>query len=60
VIPAGGLPAWTTPDAALPPDARLDAGLPVQLLQHHETGWARIACSNGWIAWVDGRYLAAR
>jgi hypothetical protein len=20
-------------------------------------GWARIVCSNGWVGWVDGRYL---
>lgn len=58
-VPVGGLDAYELPDPALAPIARLDAGLPVQVGE--ELGaWARVVCSNGWTAWVDGRRLDRR
>ncbi|HEV3452011.1 MAG TPA: hypothetical protein VG869_12500 [Acidimicrobiia bacterium] len=57
VIPAGGLPAWAVPDPGEPAVATLDPGLAVELLERRDDGWARVACSNGWSAWVDGRRL---
>jgi hypothetical protein len=56
-IPRGGVPAWSVPDPAVPPVARLDAGLRVQVLEQRQEGWARVQCGNGWAAWVDGRSL---
>jgi hypothetical protein len=55
-VPAGGLDAWTEPDAARPPDARLDPGLRVEMLEENQ-GWALVRFDNGWEAWVDGRRL---
>ncbi len=60
VVPAGGLPAWREPDPAQASAAIVDADLEVQLLEQRDDGWARVACSNGWTAWVDGRRLFAR
>jgi hypothetical protein len=51
-----GMPTWPSPDASSAPGPRLDPALPVQLLEEYGN-WARIACSNGWEAWVDGRRL---
>ena len=51
-----GMPTWPAPDADSPPGPRLDPALPVQLLEEYGN-WARIACSNGWEAWVDARRL---
>ena len=51
-----GMPTWPSPDANAAAGPRLDPALPVQLLEEHGN-WARIACSNGWEAWVDGRRL---
>ena len=48
-----GTSTWAEPGA---PPVTLDPFLPVQVLEWRE-GWARIACSNGWEAWVDGRTL---
>ncbi|MEZ5116740.1 MAG: hypothetical protein R2737_10770 [Candidatus Nanopelagicales bacterium] len=56
-VPDGGLDAWTRPDPALAPEARLDPWLEVSLLQTWG-GWSRVACSNGWTCWVDGSALA--
>jgi hypothetical protein len=50
------LPAYAEPDPNGTPVATLDAALPVQV--DEELGaWAHVVCSNGWSAWVDGRYL---
>jgi len=57
-VPAPGIDAWTTPDPAVSPDARLDAGLPVELLEE-TTGWAHVRCSNGWETWVAAAPLVA-
>ncbi|CAL9341451.1 hypothetical protein [Streptomyces sp. enrichment culture] len=57
VVPRYGMPAWETPGSARP-TVPLDPFLPVQLLER--TGdWARVLCSNGWSAWVDGRLLVS-
>jgi hypothetical protein len=57
-VPNAGMPAWDAPDAARASVSRLEAGMPVQLLEQRADGWAHISCSNGWSAWVDGRLLA--
>jgi hypothetical protein len=58
VVPLDGMPTWAGPDAAQPSAAWLDPLLPVHLLTR-QGDWARVACSNGWAAWVDGRLLLA-
>ncbi|HUU61802.1 MAG TPA: SH3 domain-containing protein [Acidimicrobiia bacterium] len=56
-VPAGGLPAWATPDPAQAPVAQLAER--VQLRVDETRGaWARVTGSNGWTGWVDGRRLA--
>jgi hypothetical protein len=55
VVPQDGMAAWESPDPSRP-TVPLDALLPVQLLDRLGD-WARIACANGWSAWVDGRLL---
>jgi hypothetical protein len=55
VVPLDGMPTWAGPDTAQP-SAWLDPLLPVRLLSRRGD-WARVACSNGWAAWVDGRLL---
>ncbi|MEV6959934.1 hypothetical protein AB0M97_12185 [Streptomyces sp. NPDC051207] len=57
VVPQDGLAAWDEPDPARP-TVPLDPLLPVQLLQRRGD-WAQVLCSNGWSAWVDGRFLIA-
>jgi hypothetical protein len=57
VTPLDGLPTWLGPDPA-EPSAWLDALLPVQVTDT-QGDWARVLCSNGWSAWVDGRLLIA-
>ncbi|HEV3231125.1 MAG TPA: hypothetical protein VG245_02595 [Candidatus Dormibacteraeota bacterium] len=58
-VPAGGLDTWSRPDGNLAADNRLAAGLDVKLLEQRPDGWAHVECSNGWTAWVDGRWLLA-
>jgi hypothetical protein len=48
--------AWETPNGTGPPAATLDPYLEVQVVERRND-WARIVCSNGWEAWVDGRRL---
>ncbi|WP_354643980.1 hypothetical protein [Kitasatospora camelliae] len=57
VAPGDGLQTWASPDPSRP-TVRLDPLLPVQLVDS-SGNWARIVCSNGWSAWVDGRLLVA-
>jgi hypothetical protein len=57
VTPLDGLPTWSGPDPSQP-SAWLDALLPVRLAERRGD-WARVVCSNGWAAWVDGRLLIA-
>lgn len=52
--PAGGMPAWETPDSAGTTAATLDADVRFRVTERRGD-WARIVCSNGWSAWVDGR-----
>jgi hypothetical protein len=55
-VPAAGVDARMVPDPQRLPDARLDPGLPVELVDEWN-GWARVRCSNEWETWVDGRLL---
>ncbi|MFF4380680.1 hypothetical protein [Kitasatospora sp. NPDC001547] len=57
VAPPDGLASWEAPDPGRPA-TRLDPLLPLRLLDRRGD-WARILCSNGWTAWVDGRLLVA-
>ncbi|MFC1438912.1 hypothetical protein ABUW04_11630 [Streptacidiphilus sp. N1-10] len=57
VAPPDGLATWTRPDFS-EPSVRLDALLPVQVADRLGD-WARVVCSNGWTAWVDGRLLVS-
>lgn len=57
VVPAEGLPTWAGPDPS-EPATPLDPLLPVQLTESRGD-WARVLCSNGWSAWVDGRMLVS-
>ena len=56
VVPAPGVRAWSTPDAAVAPVDTLGPGLEVQIVQWWG-GWAQVQCSNGWMCWVDGKVL---
>jgi hypothetical protein len=56
IVPANGMRAWETPNGSGPPAATLDPYLEVQVVERR-ADWARIVCSNGWGAWVDGRRL---
>lgn len=56
-IPGSGLDARQEPEASRLPDARLDPGLQVEMIEE-SWGWARVRCSNGWETWVDGAALA--
>lgn len=58
-VPATGLEARSTPDAALAPVARLDPWLEVAVAQTWGE-WAQVVCANGWWGWVDGRVLVPR
>jgi hypothetical protein len=46
---------WAGPDPSRA-SLRLDPLLPVQLAET-AGNWAKVICSNGWSAWVDGRLL---
>ena len=56
VAPAGGLATWTAPDPGAAPGEVIAEGVPVQVVER-AGDWARVECSNGWSAWVDGRLL---
>jgi hypothetical protein len=59
LVPSGGLRAWASPDPEAPPVTELDAGVELQIIEQ-AGAWARVAASNGWTGWVDGRRLQAR
>lgn len=59
VVPAGGLDAWISPDPSTPVAARLEPGLPLQVVAT-SGGWAQVTASNGWSGWVDARRLEAK
>lgn len=56
LVPGGGLQAWQAPHPQAPHSARLDPGLPIQVVERLGA-WARVVASNGWWGWVDGRLL---
>jgi zinc-ribbon domain len=55
-VPAGGASAWSNPDPSVPPEARLETGAQLRLIET-QGAWARVIGANGWTGWVDGRYL---
>ena len=55
-VPWTGLPAWSAADPGPAPAADLDPDLDVEVMEW-SGDWARVRCSNGWEAWVDGRLL---
>jgi len=57
-VPAGGLPAWSTPDPAQAPVAQLAERVQLRV-EEMRGAWARVSAENGWSGWVDGRRLAA-
>jgi RsiW-degrading membrane proteinase PrsW (M82 family) len=55
-VPPGGMGAWSHPDPTRPPALLLPERL--ELAVESWTGvWALVRASNGWIGWVDGRFL---
>jgi hypothetical protein len=56
LVPDDGLDARLSPHPEVAAAAHLDGGLDVKQLER-KGDWARIECSNGWIAWVDARRL---
>ena len=56
--PAGGIPAWDAPDSARPAATTIAAGVRFTVAER-QGDWARVICSNGWSAWVDGRRVVA-
>jgi hypothetical protein len=57
--PPGGIATYPEPDAGVAPGPNATSGLDVQVLEQWGD-WAKILCSNGWSAWVDGRRLLPR
>lgn len=55
-VPPSGMDAWALPDPTQPTVARLDPGVPVQVVES-KGAWAHIVCSNSWSGWVDYRIL---
>lgn len=51
--------AWAQPDPNAAVAGTLEKRVPVQVLER-QGDWARVKCSNGWSAWIDGRGLKAR
>src|SRR5688572_6438349 len=56
--PAGGIQAWDAPDSARPAATTIEAGVLFSVAER-QGDWARVVCSNGWSAWVDGRRVVA-
>ena len=54
--PDGGLRTWAVADPTTATGPTIDAGVEVSIVER-EGDWTRVACSNGWMAWVDGRDL---
>ena len=55
-VPAGGMPAWASPDPAAAPIAELAARVQLRI-DETRGAWARVTGSNGWTGWVDARRL---
>lgn len=58
-VPTEGMVTYAEPDPGLAPGPGLDPGLDVQVVEERGA-WAKVLCSNGWTAWVDGRLLIAQ
>jgi hypothetical protein len=59
VIPAGGLPAWASPDPSAPPAFQMPPGTEV-VVGDRAGDWAYVGAENGWTGWVDARQLVAK
>ena len=57
VTPPTVIPAWSSPDASIPPVTTLPPNLDVMVTDWLPTGWAHVVASNGWNGWLDGRQL---
>src|SRR5438045_3330954 len=55
LVPDTGLVSFARAGAK-EPGPKLDPGLEVTIVEW-QGDWARIVCSNGWTAWVNGRLL---
>jgi hypothetical protein len=55
-VSADGLTTWQTPDVATAAGPSLPLDLGVRVIQQWGD-WSQVECSNGWVAWVDGRHL---
>jgi hypothetical protein len=58
-VPAPGIDSWPRPDPQAAPGPRIEEGHEVQVVDRLGD-WAKVAFSNEWTAWVDGRLLVAR
>jgi hypothetical protein len=58
-VPAGGVAAWSVPDASHAPIADLAPGLAV-VVESRIGAWALVRAVNGWRGWVDARLLVER
>jgi protease PrsW len=58
-VPAGGVAAWSVPDASHAPIADLAPGLAV-VVESRIGAWALVRAVNGWRGWVDARLLIER
>lgn len=58
-VPMPGMGAWTKPDPTVRPEYQLAARTELMVVEMLSSGWARVAGSNGWTGWVDGRMLVA-
>jgi hypothetical protein len=56
IVASTGVRTWPAPDPSLPEGPPLAPAFDVQVLEWNGI-WAKIACSNGWEAWVDGSLL---
>jgi len=56
VAPREGLQVWRQPDPAGQVISQVQGGVQLQLLERRGA-WARVAFSNGWSGWVDGRRI---
>jgi Bacterial SH3 domain len=56
VVPDGGMPAWDEPDQESRV-SRLDARLPVRVVEQRTHGWARVVEAHGSSVWVEERRL---
>lgn len=58
-VPSPGMGAWTKPDPSVRPEYQLAPRTELMVVEMTSSGWARVAGSNGWTGWVDGRQLQA-